>query len=77
MHSTVKYFKKNFLENVWETTEMRNSPKIGKKKKERKKHFSLRRIERSSRRKNEDVLEVENGNSRFFLTESENLYIIN
>lgn len=26
MHSTVKYFK-NFLENVWETTEMRNSPK--------------------------------------------------
>ena len=56
---------------------MRNSPKIGKKKKERKKHFSLRRIERASRRKNEDVLEVENGNSRFFLTESENLYIIN
>lgn len=28
MHSTVKYFK-NFLENVWETTEMRNSPKRG------------------------------------------------
>lgn len=25
MHSTVKYFK-NFLENVWETAEMRNSP---------------------------------------------------
>lgn len=75
MHSTVKYFK-NFLENVWETTEMRNSPKRGKKK-ERKKHFSLRRIEKASRRKNEDVLEVENGNSRFFLTESENLYIIN
>lgn len=31
MHSTVKYFK-NFL-NVWETTEMRNSPKRGKKRK--------------------------------------------
>ena len=29
MHSTVKYFK-NFLENVWETTEMRNSPKRGR-----------------------------------------------
>ena len=49
----------------------------GSRGEERKKHFSLRRIERASRRKNEDVLEVENGNSRFFLTESENLYIIN
>ena len=72
MHSTVKYFK-NFLENVWETAEMRNSPKRGRG--ERKKHFSLRRIERASRRKNE-VLEIENGNSGFFLTESETFYII-
>ena len=43
---------------------------------ERKKHFSLRRIERASRRKNEEVLEIENGNSGFFLTESETFYII-
>lgn len=48
--------------------------KRGKKKK--KKHFSLRRIEKASRRKNEKVLEIENGNSGFSLTESENLYII-
>ena len=42
---------------------------------EKKKHFSLRRIEKASRRKNE-VLDIDNGNSGFSLTESENLYII-
>lgn len=46
-----------------------------REKKKKKKHFSLRRIEKASRRKNE-VLEIENGNSGFSLTESENLYII-
>ena len=52
---------------------MKNSRQRGGKK---KKHFSLRRIEKASRRKNEEVLEIENGNSGFSLTESEDLYII-
>ena len=50
--------------------------KFSSKRGKKKKHFSLRRIEKASRRKNEEVLEIENGNSGFSLTESENLYII-
>ena len=51
---------------------MKNSRQRGGKKET----FFPRRIEKASRRKNEEVLEIENGNSGFSLTESEDLYII-
>ena len=57
---------------MWETAEMKNSRQRGGKKET----FFPRRIEKASRRKNEEVLEIENGNSGFSLTESEDLYII-